>query len=88
MNSINFKHVEQNISTSSKVWNQEASTSKYTFLGVIYLISVVSSSIANSTNTDVQSFYRIPFVNTRWIDISILLVLSAYFYDIFSTKKN
>jgi O-antigen ligase len=61
--------------------------SKYSFLALIYLISVVSSSIANSTGTDVQILYRVPFLNLRWIDIAILIIVFGYFYSLTTSKK-
>jgi len=57
--------------------------SKYYFLAIVYLFSVVSSSIANSIDADVQNIYRIPFLNVRWIDIAILIILISFFYNLF-----
>ena len=51
---------------------------KYSFLVLIYLISVASSSIANSIDANVQIFYRVPFLNLRWIDISISIIIIGF----------
>ena len=59
---------------------------KYKILIIIYLISVVSSVIANFLGLDVQDLYRVPFINIRWIDIAILIVVGSYFYSL--TRKN
>lgn len=60
---------------------------KYRLLAFVYLISVASSTIANSTNGDVQNLYRVPLLNVRWIDISILLILFNFFYVLFSARE-
>lgn len=54
---------------------------KYKFLAVIYLVSLVSYSVANLIGADVQNFYRIPFLSVKWIDVAILLVICGYFYN-------
>lgn len=59
---------------------------KYRILIIIYLISVVSSTVANFFGIDVQNLYRVPFLNIRWIDIAILIVAGNYLYYI--TRKN
>lgn len=65
---------------------------KYKFLIFVYLISVASSSIANFFWVDVQNLYRVPFLNIRWIDVAILIVIGSYFYSLTRTydliKKN
>lgn len=66
-----------------------SSPDKYVFLVIIYLLSVVSSSIANLLGLDVQDLYRIPFLSYRWIDLSILFIVATYFYKLFyETKKS
>jgi hypothetical protein len=60
---------------------------KYGFIAGIYLLSVVSSSLANSIEGNVQNFYRIPFLNIRWIDVSILIVLFSFFYNSISQRR-
>ncbi len=47
---------------------------KYEVLIFVYLVSVVSSSIANFNGIDVQILYRVPFLNVRWIDVAILII--------------
>lgn len=56
---------------------------KYKVLSIIYLFSVLSISIANWMNIDVQSLYRVPFINIRWIDVAILSILIFYIKNLF-----
>lgn len=51
---------------------------KYKALVILYLISVLSSSLASWMNIDVQLLYRVPFVDIRWIDVMILLLIIVY----------
>lgn len=60
---------------------------RYKILAIIYLISVLSYSIANSIGGNVQKFYRIPFLNIRWIDTAILFVLFSFFYSLTYRSK-
>jgi len=60
---------------------------KYTFLVIIYLISVVSSSIASALNIDVQKLYRIPLVNIRWIDVAIIVILVGFLINILFRER-
>src|ERR1700721_691550 len=61
---------------------------KYKILVFIYLVSVLSPSLASLTGIDVQVLYRVPYLNTRWIDIAILLiVISNLFNLLFNYKK-
>lgn len=55
---------------------------KYKILIIIYLISVLSSSLSNSLGINVQNLYRVPFINFRWIDIVILLIIGSYGYSL------
>lgn len=55
---------------------------KYKILVLIYLIAVLATSIANSSDTNVQNLYRVPFLNIRWIDVAILTVMVSYFYSL------
>jgi len=71
----------------NKAINNVCGMNKYVFLAMVYLISVVSSSIANSIDIDVQNLYRVPFFNIRWIDIAILTILFSLFYNLFSTRR-
>lgn len=61
--------------------------SKYSYLVAIYLISVMSSSIANVNNFDVQNLYRFPLLNIRWIDIAILAITFSLFYDLITKQR-
>lgn len=56
---------------------------KYKVFTIIYLLSVVSSPIANLLGTDVQNFYRIPFLNIRWIDIAIIYIAFCFIRSMF-----
>lgn len=71
----------------TKADNTARGINKYGFLAMIYLISVVSSSIANSIGGDVQNLYRIPFLNIRWIDIAILTIVFSFFYSLTTTRR-
>ena len=55
---------------------------KYKILVLIYLIAVLATSIANSSYTNVQNLYRVPFLNIRWIDVAILTVMVSYLYSL------
>lgn len=61
---------------------------KYVILIIVYLISVVSSTIANLFEEDVQYLYRVPFLKIRWIDVAILIVVVAYIDNVICTNKN
>lgn len=71
----NFMNLKLNPSARYRKGNM----SKYLFLGIIYLVSVISSSAANSMGTNVQVVYRVPFLNIRWIDLAIILIIMNYF---------
>src|SRR5687767_2990335 len=60
---------------------------QYKLLAAVYLVSVLSSSIANIIGIDVQLLYRIPFLNIRWIDIAILIVAGCYFFNLTRYKS-
>lgn len=60
---------------------------KYKILATVYLISVASSPIANLMGIDVQTLYRIPFLSIRWIDVSILIVIAGFIYNLTTTKN-
>lgn len=55
---------------------------KYSLLVIIYLIAVISSSVASLMKIDVQQFYRVPFLNARWIDIGILAIVFSFLYSL------
>jgi hypothetical protein len=61
---------------------------KYKVLSLIYLYSVLSSSIANSVGFDVQLLYRVPVLNIRWIDVGILYVLFNCINNMFFSKED
>ncbi len=61
---------------------------RYKIVVLIYLISVLSYSIANSLGDNVQKFYRIPFLNIRWIDTAIIFIVFSFFYSLtYRSKK-
>lgn len=60
------------------------SITTYWVVAAIYLIALVSSSLANYWSGNVQAFYRVPILNIRWIDVSILIVIADYFYKLTS----
>jgi O-antigen ligase len=53
---------------------------KYKFLFGVYLVALVSYAVANYIGADVQKFYRLPFLDIKWIDIAIMLVIGSFFY--------
>ena len=55
---------------------------KYKILILIYLISVLSSSIASFFGINVQYLLRVPFLNLRWIDVAILFILINFLYSL------
>ncbi len=59
---------------------------KYYILIITYLVSVLSSSVANMLGIDVQRFYRVPFLGIRWIDVAILLIVGTYGFNL--TRNN
>jgi hypothetical protein len=64
---------------------------KYKFLAFVYLISVLSSSIANSIDIDVQAVYRVPAFGIRWIDLAIIFVISDFCIEMnnkYATRLN
>ncbi len=60
---------------------------KYSILVIIYLISVVASSIANSLDVNIQVIYRVPSLDIRWIDVAIIYIIGNYFYSFFGKKQ-
>lgn len=59
----------------------------YKVLAIVYFISVLSSSLANSLAIDVQILYRVPFLNIRWIDVAILTITASYLYGLTRTAR-
>lgn len=51
----------------------------YRFLFAVYLIALLSYGIANYIGADVQSFYRVPFLSVKWIDIAIVATIAGFF---------
>lgn len=86
MNDVSFTNLNTTL-TIPPMLKDEIKMSKYSFLGIIYLFSVVSSSIANSLVGNIQDLYRVPFLKIRWIDISILFVVFSFFYSLPSTRR-
>ena len=60
---------------------------KYKFLVFIYLISLLSYSLANSIGGNVQNLYRVPVLNIRWIDVAILIIIISFFSKLFYKQK-
>lgn len=60
---------------------------KYKFLAFIYLISLLSYSLASSIGGNVQNLYRIPLINIRWIDVAILSIIISFFAKLFYEQK-
>jgi hypothetical protein len=59
---------------------------KYKILFIVYLVSVVSSSVAKITGMDVQNFHRVPFIGIRWIDVAILIVMGGFLQSLTVSK--
>lgn len=59
---------------------------KYKILFIIYLVAVVSSSVAKLTGIDVQNFHRVPFIGIRSIDVAILIVMGGFLHSLTVSK--
>lgn len=60
---------------------------KYKLFVLIYLISVVSASVASLFGINVQILYRVPLLGVRWIDIGILCIIGGYLYSLNYTSN-
>jgi O-antigen ligase len=54
---------------------------KYKFLFWVYLVALFSYAVANAAGADVQKFYRLPFVDIKWIDIAIITIIASFFFS-------
>jgi O-antigen ligase len=61
--------------------------SKYYFLITVYLIAVLSSSIANWLSIDVQNLLRIPFINLRLIDLAVFYIVIDFLYNLITNTQ-
>jgi hypothetical protein len=60
---------------------------KYSILFYIFLFVVIAASLASIIGINVQSIYRIPFINIRWIDVAIIVIVVSYFTRIQVREK-
>lgn len=60
---------------------------KYKLLSSLFLIIVLATSVASMLDLNVQAVYRLPFINVRWIDITILLIIVLYFEKVLVNAK-
>lgn len=52
----------------------------YQFLFLVYMFALLSYAVANYIGADVQSFYRVPLLSVKWIDIAIVATIAGFFY--------
>ncbi|GEO11238.1 O-antigen ligase family protein [Segetibacter aerophilus] len=61
---------------------------KYYFLVIVYFVGVMAGTLAHFFGADIQTILRLPFLNFRWIDFFIIVVVTAYIFKAFTKPAN
>lgn len=60
---------------------------KYKFLVLVFVFGLLADPLGSVLGIDVQTLFRVPLINVRWIDISILAIVFLFFLNLIFNQK-